>query len=82
MRAGAFGAFSEQKLVVLGPWKGNESFFFESIAKVFDATLGTLSKSLRETKAIVLSPRFDVQRGHHGQSIEASMRPLILNGRH
>ena len=49
-----FRSFSGQKLVVPGPWKSNESFFFESIAKAFHATLCTQWKSSRETMAIVI----------------------------
>ena len=49
-----FRSFSGQKLVVPGPWKSNESFFFESIAKAFHATLWTQWKSSRETMAIVI----------------------------
>ena len=62
------------------PWKSYESFFFKSIAKVFDATLGTQSTSLHETMAMILSLRFDRHCRRHGRSIETSM--LTSNGRH
>ena len=44
MRAGASGAFWDKTAGgVSGPWKSNELFLFESIAEVFDATLGKQS---------------------------------------
>ena len=50
-----FRSFSGQKLVVLGLQKSDKSSFFKLIAsKVFDATLGTKLKSLREKVAIPL----------------------------
>ena len=46
-------SFSGQKLAVLGPWRSYKGpFVFESVAKLFDDTSCTQSKSLRVIVAI------------------------------